>query len=210
MKFQILNRKFQKSKTGFTLVEIIIVTGLALGIFLTVFLFGQSSFSFNRSAQNNLDAQSSARRVLKTLVKELRSVSPSSLGAYPIALASTTSVIFFSNIDSDAYKEQVRYFLDGGSLKRGVVKPSGIPLSYNPANETITTMIRDINNGAVPIFEYFDNSFTGTSTPLAQPVQATDVRLIRIIVKIEKDPNKSLGPFQVESQVFLRNLKDNL
>ena len=60
------------------------------------------------------------------------------------------------------------------------------------------------------IEEYFDSNYTGTSTPLSQPVQATQVRLIRITVRIEKDPNKSPGPLTATSQVFLRNLKNNL
>lgn len=197
-------------KKGFSLVEIIIVIAIATAIFLAVFNFGNSIFSFNSNAQKNLSAQTDARRVLKTIVRELRSASPSSLGSYPIALASSTAITFFSNIDSDSYKEQVRYFMQGNELKKGVIKPSGSPLTYNPTNEKITLLIRDINNEGVAVFEYFDSTYAGTSTPLIQPVQATKVRLVRINVYIEKDPNKSLGPVMVTSQVFLRNLKDNL
>jgi type II secretory pathway pseudopilin PulG len=198
------------AKWGFSLVEIIIVVAITSAIFIAVFNFGNSIFSFNSNAQKNLSAQSDARRVLKNIVRELRSASQSSLGSYPITLASTTAVTFFVNIDSDVYKEQIRYFLSGKELKRGVIKPSGSPLSYNQANEQITTLVNDVNNGSTPIFEYFDSSYTGTSTPLSQPVQITKIRLVRITFKIEKDPNKSLGPLIVESQVFLRNLKDNL
>lgn len=195
---------------GFGLVEIIIVIGISAIVFMGVFNFGQGIFSFNSSAQKSLGAQAGARRVLKTFTKELRSASPSSLGAYPIVLASTSALTFFSNIDSDIYKEQIRYFLQGRVLKKGVVKPSGSPLTYNMANEQVYTMIEDIQNGATPIFEYFDSTYAGTSTPLTQPVAPTSVRLIRITVKIEKDPNKSQGPLIAETQVFLRNLKDNL
>lgn len=197
-------------KRGFTLVEIVVATAIAAVIFMAVFDFGNGIFSFNSNAQKNLSAQSDGRRVLKSIVKELRSTSPSSLGSYPIALASSTAVTFFADIDNDAYKEQIRYFLSGKDLKRGVIKPSGYPLSYNPANEQISNLIGDINNGATPIFDYFDSNYTGTSTPLSQPVQVAKVRLIRITVKIEKDPNKLLGPIIITSQVFLRNLKDNL
>lgn len=200
-----------KVNKGFSLMEIIIVIGISAVIFMGVFNFGQGIFSFNSTAQKNLAAQSGARRVLKTIVKELRSTSPSSLGAYPISQVGTSSIIFFSNIDSDVLKEQIRYFLQGTELRRGVVKPSGNPLTYNQANEQVTSLIKDVRNGtSTPIFEYYDSNFAGTSTPLTQPVQATQVRLIRITVKIENDPNKSSGPLQVESQVFLRNLKDNL
>lgn len=198
------------NKKAFSLPEIIVVVAIASIIFMAVFNFGEGIFSFNSNAQKNLSAQSGARRVLKSIVKELRSASPSSLGAYPIALANTTAVTFFSNIDGDAYKEQIRYFLQGNELKRGVTKPSGSPLTYNPTNEQITSVIQDVNNGATPIFEYFDSSYTGISTSLTQPVSVTAVRLIRITVKIERDPNKSLGSLIVDSQAFLRNLKDNL
>jgi prepilin-type N-terminal cleavage/methylation domain-containing protein len=216
LKISIFNKKGPPAsqaralRAGFTLVEIIVAVAIASVIFLAVFNFGNDIFSFNSNAQKNLSAQSDARRVLKSIVKELRSTSPSSLGSYPITLASTTAVTFFANLDSDVYKEQIRYFLQGKELKRGIIKPSGTPLSYNPANEQISILVRDINNGTSPIFEYFDSSYTGTSTPLVQPVQITKVRLVRITLKIEKDPNKSLGPIIVQSQVFLRNLKDNL
>jgi prepilin-type N-terminal cleavage/methylation domain-containing protein len=200
-----------QSKRGFSLAEIVVVAAIAAAIFMAVFNFGTGIFSFNSSAQKNLSAQSDARRVLKNIVKELRSASPSSLGSYPITLAGTSTLTFFVNLDSDTYKEQVRYFLSGKELKRGVIKPSGSPLAYNPASEQVITLIRDINNGTTtPIFEYFDSNYAGTSTPLTQPVQITKIRLVRTTFKIEKDPNKSLGPIIVGSQVFLRNLKDNL
>lgn len=186
------------------------VTAIACAIFMAVFHFGDSIFSFNSSAQKNLSAQSDARHVLKTIVRELRGTSPASTGSYPLALASGTSLIFYTNLDGDNLKERVRYFLHDHELRKGVIKPSGSPLTYNPANEKVVTLVRDINNGAAPIFEYFDGSFTGEGAPLAEPVQVTQVRLVRITLKIEKDQNKSLGPITIESQVFLRNLKDNL
>jgi len=205
---KIENLKFKIDK-GFSLVEIVVVVAITAVIFLAVFNFGQSIFSFNSNAQKNLSAQSDGRRVLKNIVKELRSTSPSSLGSYSIVLASTTAITFFVNLDSDIYKEQVRYFLVGKELKRGVIKPSGTPLVYNSANEQVVTLIKDINNGITPIFEYFDSSYAGTTTPLTQPVQITKIRMVRATLKIDQDPNQS-SPVIVESQVFLRNLKDNL
>src|SRR3989344_1941602 len=150
------------NEKAFSLVEIVVAVAIASAIFITVFNFGNSIFSFNSNAQKNLSAQTDARRVLKNIVKELRSASPSSLGSYPITLAGTSTITFFANIDT------------------------------------------------TPIFEYFDSSYAGTSTSLVQPVQITQIRLVRVTLKIEEDPNKSLGPLIVESQVFLRNLKDNL
>jgi prepilin-type N-terminal cleavage/methylation domain-containing protein len=199
------------NKKGFTLVEVLVATFIATMIFFAVFYFGQGIFSFNSNAQANLSAQSDARRVLKNIVEELRSASPSSLGSYPISLAGTSTLTFFVNLDSDAYKEQVRYFLSSSQLKRGIIKPSGSPLTYNPANEQISLMIRDISNAtSTPIFDYFDSNYAGTTTPLTQPVQITKIRLVRVNINIDKDKNRSPSPINVTSQVFLRNLKDNL
>jgi prepilin-type N-terminal cleavage/methylation domain-containing protein len=199
------------NKRGFSLVEILVAVAIASMIFIAVFYFGQGIFSFNSTAQANLSAQSDARRVLKNIVRELRSTSPSSLGSYPISLVGTSTLTFFVNIDSDAYKEQIRYFLQGDELKRGVIKPSGSPLTYNPANEQISTMIRDIINATTtPVFDYFDSNYAGTTTPMTEPFQITKVRLIRVNINIDKDKNRSPSTINVTSQVFLRNLKDNL
>lgn len=211
--YKIFNFQFKISnhKTGFSLAEVVISVAVGGAILVAVFNFGNSIFSFNSTAQENLNAQSEGRRVLKTIAKELRGTSPSSLGAYPISQAATSSIIFFSNIDSDAYKEQVRYFLQNDALKKGVIKPSGSPLVYNSANESVVTLISNVRNtSASPIFQYFDSSYTGTSTPLSFPIPVTSVRFIKVTVEIDKYPNRSLGPVVVTTQVFLRNLKDNL
>lgn len=206
-----LNKQNHKYfKNGFTAVEIMVAMGITVGIFFAVFNFGQGIFSFNSGAQRSLNAQTDARKVLKSFARELRSASPSSLGAYPVAQAGTSTLTFFSNIDGGSDKEQIRYFLQGTELKKGVTKPSGSPLTYNSANEKIQTLVRDVRNGASTIFSYFDSNYMGTSSPLVQPVQVTAVRLIHMKLMINKDPNKNPVPFYAESQVFLRNLKDNL
>lgn len=195
---------------GFSLTEIIVAVAIAGGLFIVVLRFGQDIFSINSTAGANLNAQTDGRRVLKTMVRELRSTSPSSLGAYPISFVSTSSITFFSNIDSDNNKEQIRYFLQGTDFKKGVTKPTGTPLTYNLANEVVSVMMRDIKATSTPIFDYYDQNYSGTSTPLTFPVSIPSIRHIRITVPIEKDVNKLPGLIIVVSQVTLRNLKDNL
>lgn len=206
-----LKLKISNSQRGFSLAEVIISVAVGGAILIAIFNFSNSIFLFNSTSQENLSAQSEGRRVLKTIAKELRSTSPSSLGSYPISQAGTSSITFFSNIDNDSHKEQVRYFLQNGSLKKGVINPSGTPLVYNSANESVVTLISNVRNSASsPVFQYFDSAYSGTSTPLSSPVPVTSVRFIKVTVEIDKYPNRSLGPIVVTSQVFLRNLKDNL
>ncbi len=120
-----------KISTGVSLVEMVVAVAIFGVIAIAVGNFGSSIFTFNSNAGENLSAQSDGRRTLKTIVVELRGTSPSSLGAYPLAQVATSSLIFFSNIDADNLKERVRYFLQGSELKRGIIKPSGNPLTYN-------------------------------------------------------------------------------
>lgn len=197
-------------KRGFTLVEIIIAAGIFVAISIIIGNFGRDIFFFNSDLNSSLSVQFDARQVLRKLISELRSTSPSSLGAYPIALASTSTLTFFSNIDDDSLKEQVRYFLQGSELRRGVTKPSGSPLTYNPGNEIISTVTHDVVNGVIPIFDYFSNNYAGTSSPLSLPVDTLSVRLVRVTLILDKDPNRPPTPITVTTQVMLRNLKDNL
>lgn len=190
--------------------EIVVVTAIFGIISVAVGNFGSEIFNFNSIASSNLTAQSEGRKVLKTMVRELRSVSPSSIGSYALSQVATSSIIFYSDIDDDGLKERVRYFLQGTDLRRGTIKPSGDPLVYDLGNENLSTIVTGVTNDATPIFEYFDQNYNGTSSSLLEPVQATSVRLIKINLILDKDPNKAGGIINVTSQVTLRNLKDNL
>jgi hypothetical protein len=145
------------------------------------------------------------------MTASLRSASQSSTGAYPIAAASSTSLTYFSDIDHDGLKEQVRYFLSGTTLKRGVIKPSGNPLTYNTANEKITNLVRNIiRDDANPIFSYYDSSYDGSSSAMTNPPNILNIRLIKITFLIDRDPATAPAAAEFSTQVSIRNLKDNL
>ncbi len=199
------------TKRAFTLVEIIVVLAIIGIVFAEVVNFQVNVVRYNKSAGESLQSAQDARSILRTMVKELRSVRPGNDGSYPVVVAATSSIVFYSDIDADGLQEKVRYYIATTTLKKGVIKPSGSPYSYNSAQESFSTLAISIKNASsTPMFEYFDTSYTGTSAPLTQPVNVSTVRLVKINLLIDADPNRSPVPRMYTSQGMLRNLKDNL
>lgn len=198
------------SKQGFTIIEILVSIFILTLIGLAVSSFAKDIFSLNRITSDSLTAQDETRRALKTMSAEIRTASPSSLGAYALAQSATSSFIFYSNIDEDSLKERVRYFLDGTTLKKGIIKPSGVPLTYNPVNEVISELTHNVANATTSIFSYYDKNYDGTTQPLVEPIDIATVRLVKITIMIDKDPQMPPGPMTLTTQISMRNLKDNL
>lgn len=206
-KFRIHNLKFQSK--GFTLVEVLFVVAILAIIMIPLTRFQVDVFFHNTFMQNSLTAEAEARTALKNMIKELRSMSQSNTGTYPIELASSTAITFYTDTDGDGVKDRVRYFVSAKILKKGVLKPTGAPYQYVSANEKLSNVVYDVSTSTA-IFSYYDKNYSGTSTPLAYPINVSAVRLIGSRIEIDKDPNKPPAPMIFESQVSIRNLKDNL
>ncbi len=201
--------KLQRSG-GFTVVETLVAMFILILIGIAVVNFQLDIFSLNKITSDNLLAQEGARRALKNITAEIRSMAPSNLGAYALVQTATSSLTFYSNIDSDSQIEKIRYFLSDTTIKRGIIKPSGNPLTYNPANEIIVNLVQNIANATTSIFNYYDTDYGGQSDPLTQPVDIPAVRLIKVTIIIDDDPLKLPIPISMTTQVAPRNLKDNL
>ncbi len=200
----------KESQNGFTLMELVVSVAVIGIITLGIGTLGRNIFYFKGIFQSGISAEDEVRRVLRPMADELRSMSVSSQGGYPIESATATSVVFFSDISSNSNKERIRYYLSGTTLIKGVIVATGNPLTYPSANEVLTTMATSVTNGATPIFSYYDATYTGTENPLTLPVNVSSIRLIKITLLVEKDPNRSPTIATLTTQVMLRNLKDNL
>ena len=194
---------------GFTLVEVMVAIGISVLVIGGMTAILSYSFKSNKIVWEQLSTQNEGRKAVAGFTNELRGSNNSSLGAYAVAEAGAQQIIFYSNIDSDSYIEKIRYYKSGNLLVKGITKPTGNPLVYNVATETTSTIVRDIYNGANPLFYYYDQSATISSTPMVQPVGVTSVRVVKISLDIEEDPQASPAPFHIESKVQIRNLKTN-
>ncbi len=200
----------RKNKRGMTMLEVAVVLGI-LGIISvgasTLLMRGLRS---NDVIWEQLTTQSEGRSVLHHIINDVRKAEESSVGSFPIVTATDNELTVYSNIDSDSLRERVRYWLDGTTLKRGIIKPAGNPLSYTQT-EAVDAIARNVVNidQGIPLFTYFDESYTGTQAALETPVTLTDIHVIQIQLELEKDADKTPVPLHLESMFHLRNLKTN-
>ena len=190
--------------------EILVVVGILILLTGVLTSWEVGIFRQNNSLQNSLLADQDARSALRNLVATLRAATPSDTGAYALGAAASTSLTFFSDLNGDGLHEQIRYFTDGSNLNLGILKPTGSPLVYNQANEVVTTVVRDLVSFGPTRFNYYDDTYAGTTSPLAFPINIPSVRLVKITFAINKDPVRQLTPAIYQSQVTIRSLKDNL
>lgn len=192
-----------------TMAELLIALAMFICIMLAVSAFEVNVFSYKNSISGAYQTAQSAQIILKTMLTELREAEPGANGAYALISAGSTTISFFSDVDNNGTPEQVGYNLIGSTLYRTVIQPTGT--TYNVANTSTSTIMTSIQNGSgVTLFQYFDTNYSGTSSPLTQPVTTTSVRLVKINMKLDIDPNRSPLPVTYTVQASFRNLKTNL
>lgn len=210
----ILLKKLNKKDgyiVGMTLVELLVALSIFIVVMVAISAVGSNIFIYNSNISGSFTASQNSQAMLKTILKELREITPGANGAYPLVYVGSTTLSFFSDANNNGLPEKITYTLIGQTLYRAKIEPTGNPLVYLSSNQSTTTLVTNIINGSsVPLFQYFDNSYTGTSSPLSYPVNPSSVRLIKVNQKIDIDPNRSPIPIIFSIQVSLRNLKTNL
>ncbi len=198
-------------QAGFTLLEVIVALGIFTLFVGTVIMLFSTGYSYNLILWEQLATQNDGRKALRLIADDVRRAEESSIGSYPLATVGPYELVLYANDDEDIARERIRYYVDNQTLYRGVVQPAGTPLSYTTSTEVSTEVAQAVVNVSknVPIFLYFDESFTGAQNPLTQPVDITVVRLIKAQLELEADPTQSPVPLHVETYAHIRNLKTN-
>jgi prepilin-type N-terminal cleavage/methylation domain-containing protein len=197
-------------KKGFTLVEVIVT--IFVFSLLAVGLVALISNMFTNSNKQSLllSGSDQARKVANGFTNEMRNATTGNTGAYSIGQADNQTLVFYSNIDNAPDIERIRYFVQSGTLRKGVTKYSGG--TYNPANETLTLIQNDLGNGATPVFYYYDGNYDGTTeTPLTQPVNLNQIKYVKInLMIINRGGQTNSRTYTVTAGAAVRNLKTNL
>ena len=188
-------------KKAFTLVEMIVATGL-VGI-ISVIVSGiysngikQYSLGIKRIGLN--ESVAFATRDFEKMTR----------GATKIITAENNSLTFLSYLRADAHPapSKISFYIQEGVLYRSNIAPVSSEGSFiypesDKVVKKITENLLDDN-----IFSYFNDA----NTDLSFPIQNDVVRMIKISIGIDDDKNSPPESAVQSTAVQLRNLKNNL
>jgi prepilin-type N-terminal cleavage/methylation domain-containing protein len=196
-----------KARRGFTLVEVIIAMGILIAVGVT---FAQLSLRITGSTlqfTSSLVTQQAIQETLLAMIPEIRSIAQSNDGAYPISAASTSTFEFYSDIDRDGLFERVRYFWNGTKFTKGVIKPTGSPLTYVTSTEVLVDQVQNLVTGT-QLFTYYDKTATSSaSTPMSSPIDPLGIKIVKIYIVANQGTTAAPSLVGVETEATIRNLR---
>lgn len=190
--------------------EMLIVIAILLVLTPALFSLLVDAFELNATTSGMLAAQDDMLRIMREFAGEARTAQPSNLGTYALEETGTSTFVFFADTDNDGLRERIRYEQVGDTLVRGSTVPTGSPLVYDTDTETVTALATGVQNDATTsLFLYFDASYAGSGSELAEPVTIGVVRSVRMQALLDTDTVNPPGAALLTTQATMRNLKDN-
>lgn len=203
---------FSESGAGFTLIEVLVT----ISIFV-VLIFGFSKMLndiFINSNQQLLSMSNidQARAVSSMFTNKIRNAITGSDGFYPLNQAGDYQIIFYSNFRAtNGTVNRIRYFVSNNTLYKGVVVPSGSPLTYNLSSESVKPVQEGLSNGESPIFYYYDSNYDGNTDALVQPINLNQVRFVKInLIVLNQITASDTSTFSTVAGATIRSVKNNL
>lgn len=189
------------NRRGFTLFETLVSMSILMIIIFMSTTFISSSFKSNRFAAEQEEAVTNARRAMDITKKEIRGANSSEQGDYALSIVENDDFCFYSDVDDDGQMEKIRYYLSGTNLIKELTEPGPAnDYSSGSASEIISHYM---NNQEENVFTYFDKDYNETDI-------INEIRLVNINLKINVTPSIAPNDYYVETDITLRNLKDNL
>lgn len=189
---------------GMTLAELLVTIAILSVVTTAIMGLIQSFYKDNAYLLEETSALASARKGVSDASRYVREASYGDDGAYPIAVAGTSTLTFYSDTDQDSLVERVQYSLIDGTLYRSITNATGSPPVYPAAAAATSTIATDVRNtSATPIFSYYDASGTQLSTTSPSLVSITSVQ---VHLLVDLNPNRAPNVFELTQSSTLRNL----
>ena len=178
---------------SFTLIESLVYIAIFTIVIIAIYQFAISFYNSNTFLLQQTQAISEGRTILSEMSREIKEMVNSENGDYPISNANVNNVTFYSDIDKDNNIEEIRWFLQGNILNKGIIETPG-------GNEIVTAHSENIRNNQ--IFTYYNSS-----NQLVPDLNIlTDISLIEINLQVNVNPFAAPGDFTLKTIVKPRNL----
>ncbi|MBM3256392.1 MAG: hypothetical protein FJZ04_02910 [Candidatus Moranbacteria bacterium] len=173
-----------KPKLAFTLVELLVTLSIFILAVLGVTALAKFGINYHNFVYNQAEIIEQMQKSITITIREIREMKQADSGAFAIAEAGNNQFIFYSDIDETAEVERIRYFREGECLKKGIIKPTGIPPRYYEANETISNVSCNVTNAiAESVFSYY-SGYPAETTLLSAPIDLHRVKIIKLNLRI--------------------------
>lgn len=196
------------------------MTIVEMMVAILIFSIGMAGFTllFSRTWRVNSytlemgQSTLAASQGVNKMVDYIRGTRQGDNGSYPLISASANDLVLYSDYDKDGDTERLHFYKNGQSVLMGVTAPSEtMPVTY-PAGDQQTVTIAEhvVNNSTTPIFYYYNKNYPGdtSNNPLSAPISVSDVRLLKIYLQVNINPNRAPDNIQMQNFVEMRNLND--
>jgi prepilin-type N-terminal cleavage/methylation domain-containing protein len=191
------------AQSGYTLVEMIIVTGVFGIVLLLLANFAISGMN----SYNYLTAQTNTSTDLNNQIGRVSRVIRGTTAVVSAGQNDLTIYGYFSPRDTAA--DKIHYYITGGStLMVDVIPASGTAPNY-------TYLVGDLKSYVIttkltvapsPVFTYYDD----LGNQLSGAFLTSQVKQIGILLSANPNPNRLPVPITISTRVTLRNMKTNL
>jgi prepilin-type N-terminal cleavage/methylation domain-containing protein len=199
----------RRPECGFTLLEVLIAMAISTVAITLVTMFAADLSGFGVQLGVRLETEREPEMLMRAILTEIRSMGPAANGSYTIAAATATSITFYTDVDNDEVFEQVRYFLDGTTLKRGLTEPSGTPAQYPAADEQVREVVHYIVPGTA-VFTYYPEGHPSVTGALPVPTDISAIRMVQISCTTDKDPVQQPPASTLWIIAMIRNLRGDI
>lgn len=191
-------------ESGFTLVETIVAVAVFTLLMSAISVLFVSLYRSQKVDIGLIERSRIAGRAIETMSGEIRKANRGENGNFHLAVTGAQNLVFYSDIDGDDETEKISYNLEGANITKTVVEP-GTNYLYQGA-EVKTVVCSGVQNGTEPIFLYYDESYTGNESALANPVDNVAVKVIGINLYVNVANSGISTPFHIETKIQIRNL----
>jgi len=189
---------------GLTFIEMLVTLAISTLILIAIV---NSILLFYRANTSSLEQSyqvESARKGSSVFVRDVREATYGDDGAYPLAAFSSSSIMFYTDTDTDGAVERIRYTLSGTNLFRNVVEPTGTPAAYTGGGvtTTVSTFVRNFEEGTA-LFRFYNAS----STEVTNMQQINTVVSVTVSMVVDIVQKHAPGRFTLTESATLRNLR---